>query len=462
MRLFTCCGVFVVLYINLIMIMVCYSYMFTIIEGYFIMSHLMLGLLSAAVSFSGSVLMPVVSHVDMNSHSVVVEQNAVDVQNDVFEHDDKPVAYEVLFDDSDAVGTWLDSGVVVTIRTQMRNVGETDVDLSDLPSVTYGTDKVRLAAVYKGDNKSLSKDESCELIFTGVIPFECGVFGVDVVDGFDEDSLSGLMALVEKIYGDVVSAHEESERELRGRTEAAMSEWSTASPVLGSVSDAADRLIYIQWGSRPEACWPIQIRTPSSPAVECGSMAIVMAAIMFTGDYTITPNSMWDAVNVKYGGVNSKDSYKFILRYIEEEYGVHHKSLKRGLTADQAREILAQGHMIQVGQGCSEIPDLGLPFCKAEGVEPRCSTGHTIVFYKYENGYFYAKDSAPGDGAAQCLYPDGPLTVTHRGLDGKHDKHAGQTESFDNYADEFFKRGWCVELWCDNPASDIVRMPDSS
>ena len=33
------------------------------------------------------------------------------------------------------------------------------------------------------------------------------------------------------------------------------------------------------------------------------------------------------------------------------------------------------------------------------------NNGHMIMWYKYENGYFYAKDSAR-DGGGACKYPE--------------------------------------------------------
>lgn len=218
-----------------------------------------------------------------------------------------------------------------------------------------------------------------------------------------------------------------------------------------------DRLIYIQWGSRPEVCWPIQIVTPQS--VECGSVAIMMAAIILSGDYTLTPNSILAATEARYGGIAPNQGYNKFLNYIEEAYGVHHRDLGH-ITSEQAKEILSQkGHLIQVGEGCDGR--FGLPFCKAEGVPARCCHGHTILFYRYEDGVFYAKDSAPGDGAAMCLYPEGPLTVRHQGASGGRCTQNGKTVSYDNYANEFLVNGWCVELWSDNPADGPVVMPDS-
>ena len=142
------------------------------------------------------------------------------------------------------------------------------------------------------------------------------------------------------------------------------------------------------------------------------------------------------------------------------ELPVLESDARTGLTSEQAKEILSQeGHLIQVGEGCDGR--FGLPFCKAEGVPARCCHGHTILFYRYEDGMFYAKDSAPGDGAAMCLYPEGPLTVTHQGAAGGKCSQNGKTVSYDNYANEFLVNGWCVELWSDDPADGPVVVPDS-
>lgn len=210
-------------------------------------------------------------------------------------------------------------------------------------------------------------------------------------------------------------------------------------------STSADQLIYIQWGGRPQVCWPVQGGSMSQK-IECGSETLVMAAILLTGDYSITPDSLFAAMEAKYGPISASQTYNYILRYIEEEYGVHHRSVSH-LSADEARAILAQGHVISAGGGC-EGRD-GLPFCKAVGARPRCSHGHVVLFYKYEDGIFWAKDSAPSDGAAMCAYPDGPLTITHHGAAGGRCRHNGETATYDNYADAFLRNSWNVELWVD-------------
>lgn len=216
----------------------------------------------------------------------------------------------------------------------------------------------------------------------------------------------------------------------------------------------ADALQYIQWGSRPEDCWPIQIKTPAE--VECGSCAVIMAAILFTGDYTITPNSALEKTNARYGIDIHNDGHSYFLKYMEEEWGIHRKYIGH-MTAEEAKKLLQEGHIIEIGVGCDGCE--GLPYCKAEGVTPRCCHGHTIIFYKYKDGFFYAKDSAPSDGSGMCKYPEGPLTVTHHGAMNGLDIHNGETVSLDNYADAFFRVGWCSDLWCDNPAKGITKRP---
>jgi hypothetical protein len=164
-------------------------------------------------------------------------------------------------------------------------------------------------------------------------------------------------------------------------------------------------------------------------------------------------------MEAKYGTIAPNQGFSLFMNYFEEEYGIHHKVLNH-ISGDQAKEILQQeGHLIIVGEGCENR--YGLPFCKSEGVTPRCCHGHTILFYKYADGIFYAKDSSGIDGSAMCLYPEGPLTVTHQGASGGKCSQNGKTVSYDNYANEFLVNGWCVELWSDDPADGPVVVPDS-
>ena len=203
-----------------------------------------------------------------------------------------------------------------------------------------------------------------------------------------------------------------------------------------------DRLIYIQWGARQQACWPVKGGSKSMK-IECGSVCLVLATILLTGDYSITPDSMLADCEAKYGTVDPSRTFWRFLDYMEKKYGIHHNNVGH-LSARQSKAILAAGHVIAVGGGC-EGRD-GLPFCKAPGVLPRCTYGHVVLFYKYADGIFWAKDSSGIDGSAMCAYPDGPLTITHRGLDGRC-SHNGQTASYDNYADAFLRSSYNVELW---------------
>jgi hypothetical protein len=219
-----------------------------------------------------------------------------------------------------------------------------------------------------------------------------------------------------------------------------------------------DNLIYIQWNARQDACWPIP-NGSTSPKVECGSVALIMGGIILSGDYTLTPDIVLERMEAKYGTIAPNQGFSLFMNYFEEEYGIHHKVLNH-ISGDQAKEILQQeGHLIIVGEGCENR--YGLPFCKSEGVTPRCCHGHTILFYKYADGIFYAKDSAPGDGAAMCLFPEGPLTVTHRGAMNGADTQNGQTVSYDHYADAFFINGWSTEIWTDNPPKRPIKVPSS-
>lgn len=242
------------------------------------------------------------------------------------------------------------------------------------------------------------------------------------------------------------SVEPSASEEGQGTESVPSAERTVSAAQVGSLdSSDADRLIYIQWGSRPSVCWPVQGGSSTSK-VECGTMTYIHAAILLTGDYSITPDKMVAEMEAKYGNFSSSETYKYVLRYIEEKYGVHHRAIGH-ISAQEARSILASGHVISSGGGC-EGRD-GLPFCKAVGAQPRCSHGHVVLFYRYDSGIFWAKDSAPGDGAAMCAYPEGPLTITHHGAAGGRCRHNGETATYSNYADAFFQNSWNVELWID-------------
>ena len=173
-------------------------------------------------------------------------------------------------------------------------------------------------------------------------------------------------------------------------------------------------------------------------------MTLMHSIILLTGDYSLTPDGILAAMEAKYGSISASQAYNYILRYAEEKYGIHHSYVGH-LSAKRSKAILNAGHVISAGGGC-EGRD-GLPFCKAPGVQPRCTYGHVVLFYKYSDGVFWAKDSSGIDGSATCAYPDGPLTITHQGAQNGRCSHNGQTVSFDNYADAFLTNSWNVELW---------------
>ena len=215
---------------------------------------------------------------------------------------------------------------------------------------------------------------------------------------------------------------------------------TTVSPVHQPTPGDPDKLIYIQWGARQQACWPIKGGSRSMK-VDCGAMTLMHSVILLTGDYSLTPDGILAAMEAKYGTFSASQTYNNILRYAGETYGIHYSHVGH-LTAKQAKAKLREGHVISAGGGC-EGRD-GLPFCKEPGVKPRCTYGHVVLFYKYSDGIFWAKDSSGIDGAAMCAYPDGPLTITHK---DSRCSHNGQTVSFDNYADAFLRNSWNVELW---------------
>lgn len=120
-------------------------------------------------------------------------------------------------------------------------------------------------------------------------------------------------------------------------------------------------------------------------------------------DYTISVDSLYNEIVDAYGYeratqgghtvANGKRTMwpTTIIGYYEEKYGVRSRAIKNADDAlEQVKEALLKGHPVVAGDGRP------MDFYKNDGATYHCDGGHTIMFYKYENGIFYAKDRGPG------------------------------------------------------------------
>ncbi|MBR3133862.1 MAG: Ig domain-containing protein, partial [Clostridia bacterium] len=173
---------------------------------------------------------------------------------------------------------------------------------------------------------------------------------------------------------------------------------------LGFSSPEADKLGYIQQSNRG---YPIAGGS-TNPHMYCDSTSLTHAIILLTGNYKITPNSLYNEtaahfpntnINTQYSGKGA--SLDLLFEYCKYKYGMKRRTItdRSKYTTTEVKKILSKKHVILTGGGGSN-----LLYCKPNGKE-RTHEGHTIMFYKYENGVFYAKDTAY-DGGGMCPYTE--------------------------------------------------------
>ena len=170
--------------------------------------------------------------------------------------------------------------------------------------------------------------------------------------------------------------------------------------VYGHTGTKVDKLYYIQHVSNGAKNFPDGVPI-------CAHSAMTCCINILTGDYSLTPEKFYQSCVKKYG--KSKMTGGSTGPYITSmasSYGLKQRRIKSGsseLTATGAKNILKKGGCIWLVRGKS------LLFYKPSGKARTHPNYHCIMFYKYENGYFYAKDDAH-DGGAMCKYPENYMT----------------------------------------------------
>lgn len=179
-----------------------------------------------------------------------------------------------------------------------------------------------------------------------------------------------------------------------------------SSDCFGYTSKEADDLIFIQQRSKGA-----KGNIASNKEIECGWVSLTHSLILVTGDYTLTPEKLAKMAQNKYGK-NFTNKYSYVnggysnngcawARKIAKDLFGRKIKVRNNLTTNQVKSILKSGGVIMAYQPAGK----NTQFYKPDGSHRSHPSGHTIMFYKYENGYFYAKDSTPSDGGTRCKFP---------------------------------------------------------
>ena len=159
----------------------------------------------------------------------------------------------------------------------------------------------------------------------------------------------------------------------------------------------------------------------------CESVAVSHAVRLLTRDSRMTPDSLANETETMFGadaygydGNPDRLNYQRLLAMCAARYGLRWKSIPDSNSRwVDVRNALRQGHMIVAGQAAG-----GPLFVTADGGTRPYTNGHTIMFYRYANGRFYAKDSSPVGGGPAIPYPT-------------------------DVAMDWFSTGFALELWID-------------
>ena len=169
-----------------------------------------------------------------------------------------------------------------------------------------------------------------------------------------------------------------------------------------------DKYIYYHRAGKPDQCWPIPYANRTYNML-CYDGALTCCMALVFRDYTITIDSLYEEIVAKYGEAvatqwghdmeNGKKTIwpKTLMRYYAEERGLKWNIIEDGKdgksAVQQMKEALLKGHPVVFGDGCYPMPF----YADAEGTRTYlCLQGHTIMFYKYEDGIFWAKDTSVG------------------------------------------------------------------
>ena len=179
-----------------------------------------------------------------------------------------------------------------------------------------------------------------------------------------------------------------------------------------SISEDVDKLYYKQYVTSGAKNIPRAVGA-------CGYVAMTLCIKIVNGDYnqnTLTPDKFYQAGVKKYGynaltlsGNKSGDLTRRIKKLATEQYGVKLQTLKASeLSVARLKSILSAGGCLWTPRGKSAT------FIKPGGKTRKHTNGHTIMFYKYENGGFYAKDDAR-DGGPMIKYTETQMMNFVRG-----------------------------------------------
>ena len=170
---------------------------------------------------------------------------------------------------------------------------------------------------------------------------------------------------------------------------------------LGYADKRADDLNFIQQKSKGAVG-----KIAGDKDIDCGWVSATQALILTSGDYSLTPESVDKKTRSLWGDnwCNESNYNMYSLKKTIESYGNKTYFLKKDdRSVENGKKLLDSGDVIIVNAGNDQGGNY--LFYKSNGTA-RPHENHTILFYKYENGYFYAKDSSEVDGGTRCAYPE--------------------------------------------------------
>lgn len=179
-----------------------------------------------------------------------------------------------------------------------------------------------------------------------------------------------------------------------------------------------DKYMYYPAGARPADCWPFPYANKHTNSL-CYNGALTQCMALTYRDYTMTLDSIYDEIIDKMGeaaatkGGHEMDGGKrtiwpkTLMEYFAEEHGLKWNKIEEGTDGktalQQIKDALLQDHVVVFGDGKWEPTPMTF-YEDDSGVRTRqCLNGHTIMFYKYEDDAFWAKDTGVGP---KIRYPE--------------------------------------------------------
>lgn len=206
---------------------------------------------------------------------------------------------------------------------------------------------------------------------------------------------------------------------------------------------ARDALIYYSRHGGEPLSWPVADGM-TTDGCYCFNAAFTHCLILATGDFTITVDSAMSEVRREYGKGDSESLWPWDMwRHYERTVGLRHKEHfigKNGVTRENfyegIKEALQKGHPIMAGCGA----DRQLPFYNYDGTTRLPPNGHSIMFYKYEDGVFYAKDWNTASGPSV-----------------EYSEHGGKIDVYDWWLNSCQSVCGGVEFWCEDESGNEVK-----